>query len=932
LWLGTRNGLNYFEPQRGDFVYFLHDDSNLNSIGSNMVRHIIEDDKGLIWVVFADNGIDLFDHDHKTFTHIRNETGNPASLAPGGFRQAFEDNSGNVWFCSDYHGLMLYDRHLQRFEHYTKSEGKANSLSSETILSICEDHSGEIWVGTDKGLDRFDKEGKTVTHYEHEPGNPNSLNHNIISELYEDSSGILWVGTYGGGLHYFVPERNAFVKFISEKDNLQSLSDNTISAITEDKYGFLWITTIAGGVNRYDHENNIFTQYYSENRDSYPRSSKNCISILEDKHGVIWIGTNGNGLNRYDRESDTFKLYSPKNRDSTGIGTGFVRAICEDAAGNLWLGTNIGLDKFDRTTEVFTHYREKDGLSNNFICGILEDERGNLWISTSTGIDKFDPVSETFINYDKQDGLQSDEFLHDACYKTEDGRMYFGGVNGFNVFHPDSIRQNKYIPPVVLTEFLLFNKSVSIGKMWTNPEKKFPLQQSINIASEVTLDYTDYIFGFEFTALNYIKPQKNQFAYMLEGFNKDWVYVDYLDRKADFTNIPPGEYAFRVKASNDDGYWNEEGTSLKVIILPPWWLTWWAKTLYVIFIAGSLLLIYFGRVSSLKKQQRKLEYQVKERTIEVVKQKEEIETQHNKLIELDNFKESMTGMIVHDLKNPLNAILNLTKDKSLSQMSKQMLNMVLNILDVQKFEDSKMILDKREFSISKISAQSVQEVSFLSQRKNIFIINTIPNYAVKMDAEIMERVFVNLLSNGIKYSKPDGKIEISGFEDQPGFIRIEISDHGEGIPKDKLEHVFEKFGQVKAKKSGRIRSTGLGLTFCKLAIEAHGGTIGVQSDIGEGTVFFFTVPGRKSDETSTVSESTSLFENKLIRLTEEDKKFLSPLINKLRNYEVYEITSIEKILKQLDFSISDSLKIWKEEITTAIYNGNKDKFYELLEN
>ena len=456
-----------------------------------------------------------------------------------------------------------------KFERISLEQG----LSQVTVNCMLQDKQGFMWFGTQDGLNKFD--GYQFTVYRHDPENNASLSNNFIWSIFEDAGGNLWIGTRDGGLNKFDRKTETFSRYQNQADNPKSLSNNSV------------------------------------------------LSIFEDAGGNLWIGTDGGGLNKFDKKTETFSHHKHQADNPKSLSNNFVYSIFEDAGGNLWIGTRDGgLNKFDRKTETFTSYREKDGLPNDMVYGILEDDRGHLWLSTNKGISKFNPKTNKFTNYDKKDGLQDNEFNLGAYYKDRAGRIYFGGINGFNEFYPESVQDNTYIPPVVITDFLLFNKSVKVGN---TKSEKFQLKQHINFTEEITLDYRDYIFAFEFSALNYRQSKKNQFAYKLEGFDKEWIETDYKHRRATYTNLSNGEYIFRVKASNDDGYWNEEGTSIKVIILPPFWKTWWFKTFIVLMIFGIAFSWYKMRIRTIETQKKKLEIQVVERTSQLDKANQKLE-------------------------------------------------------------------------------------------------------------------------------------------------------------------------------------------------------------------------------------------------------------------------------------------------------------------
>jgi len=358
-----------------------------------------------------------------------------------------------------------------------------------------------------------------------------------------------------------------------------------------------------------------FTHYKHDPDNPNSLSTDHVFSIYEDRSGTLWIGTWGGGLNKFDREIEQFTHYRHDSNNPNSLSNDLVRSIYEDRSGTLWIGTQGGgLNKFDREKEQFIHYREKDGLPNDVIYGILEDNNNYIWLSTNKGISKFNPKTEEFRNYDVKDGLQGDEFNGGAYFQSEDGRLFFGGMNGINTFHPDSLRDNEHIPPVVVTDFKIFNKSVTIQSSGSEEGMPF-LPVHISETDEILLSYKESVFSFEFSALHYSVPGKNQYAYMMEGFDEDWVYTDAKRRFATYTNLDAGEYTFKVKASNSDGIWNEKGSKIKIIITPPYWQTWWFRMLSMITIVALVITAHRLRTKDIETRNKTLQKEINERKL-----------------------------------------------------------------------------------------------------------------------------------------------------------------------------------------------------------------------------------------------------------------------------------------------------------------------------
>ena len=649
LWIGTNGGgLNKLDRQTGQFIHDTHDPNDPNSLSDDSVSAIAEDRFGNLWLATSSwygnlygTALNKFDPETGQFTRYSHNPVNPDSLNDNLIYSLVIDNSDILWIGNGFSGINKLDTKDQKFRHYKNELANPNSLSDNHIMSIYEDHSDIIWIGTDSGgLNKFDRQTGKFTYYTHDPDNPNSLSSNNVWSTYEDRNDTLWVGTFGTGLDRFDRQTGKFTHYTHSSQILNSLNDNTITSIYEDHLGTLWIGTLRGGLNAFDRESDKFTYYTHNPTNPKSLSDNNVWLIYEDQSGTLWVATWG-GLNKLNRKTGEFIRYKHDFNNPNSLSYERILSLYEYPGGTLWIGTfGGGLNKFDIVTETFTHYTEQDGLSNNSIAGILADEEGNLWLSTGKGLSKFNPQTETFKNYDVGNGLQGNEFDGVKAYlktkdgemffgglngfntfypeqvkdnphipgkglskfnpqtetfknydvgnglqgnefdgvkaylKTKDGEMFFGGLNGFNTFYPEQVKDNPHIPPIVITDFRVFDKSVK-------------LDTAISETKEIKLSYEDNFFGFEFAALDYTNPEKNQYAYKLEGFDKDWIYSG--DRRyATYTNLDGGTYLFKVKGSNNDGVWNEEGTSLKIIITPPPWKTWWAYTLYFVALVSAV--------------------------------------------------------------------------------------------------------------------------------------------------------------------------------------------------------------------------------------------------------------------------------------------------------------------------------------------------------
>ncbi len=645
IWVGTREGLNKFDKLNETFTRYRYQSGTEIAIRENNIGSLFEDSRGILWIGTNGGGLNKFNSSNKVFINYKSDPKIPTSISNDFIRTIYEDKEGNLWIGT-WRGLNKFNRKTEEFSNFQHHIGDDNTLSSNNILSINEDTGGILWIGTySGGLNKYDKKNEVFSNYTQLQGNPKSLSGKRVLSFYNDTRGTLWIGTSNGlnktnfnldNFSLFQFQRNYFsamsvigntkgnlwlgtgsgvFKIDTKSKNISKLKykikkpDRGIMQVYRDTKNILWIATDGDGLIKFEQNKNKFTQYKSLPVKSEGLSSSYVWSIFEDSINTIWIGTIGSGLHKFNHKSDTFTSYQHQQGSPHSISSNHVLDIFEDTKYNLWLGTDNGLNKFDRKEKKFQLIKNKNLSYNEVINGILEDNEGNIWLCTKHGLNKFDLKSGVFSNYDMQDGLQNNEFNDGAKLKGPNGRLFFGSMDGFIVFDPSKVVDNKYIPPVLITDFLLFNKSVGVKKE-NDKSKSFQLKQHINFTEEITLDYTDYIFAFEFSALNYRQSEKNKYKYKLEGFDKDWIETDYKQRRATYTNLSAGEYVFKVKASNDDGYWNNKGMSINVNILPPFWKTIWFKS-FIMFLGVTLVFFLYRFILNKAKEKIRFEEKVK---------------------------------------------------------------------------------------------------------------------------------------------------------------------------------------------------------------------------------------------------------------------------------------------------------------------------------
>jgi ligand-binding sensor domain-containing protein len=596
IWVGAYGGgLFLLDRKTGAFTNYRHRPGDTGSLSNNNIRAILEDHSGVLWVGTDNGGLNRFDKRTETFISYMHDVNDPKSISFNEIYCLYEDRAHILWIGTEGGGLSIFDR-MHKFDLYASNPHKTNSLSDGFIFSVYEDRSGILWIGTfNGGLNKYDREKDTFTHYRHIPGDPRSIAENRIRAITEDKTGAIWIGTDGRGVDRFDRAGETFTHYRYRPNTQGSLRNNNTRCLYIDSSDVLWVGTFGGGLNRFNRETGRFSTYLHQPGNPNSLGDNYIRGIIESHNepGILWIATRNRGINRFDSRAETFERYAADPENPHALSDADVLSLLQDRSGTLWVGTSSGgLNKMVRRENKnaeFVFYSEKDGLSNNTVYGILEDEKGRLWLSTNKGISRFDPKKETFKNYNTDDGLQGNEYNSGAYFKTKSGEMFFGGINGLNAFYPTRIQKNSHIPPVVITGFRLFNKPMPIGG-------GSPLRESITWTTELKLSHNQDVFTFEFAALDFTVPGNNTYAYMMEGLDDQWTYTGAKKRFASYTNMPPGEFIFRVKGSNNDGAWNQTGAGIRIIITPPFWATWWFRLCVLLAVMAGVWFWYRGRL------------------------------------------------------------------------------------------------------------------------------------------------------------------------------------------------------------------------------------------------------------------------------------------------------------------------------------------------
>jgi signal transduction histidine kinase/CheY-like chemotaxis protein/ligand-binding sensor domain-containing protein len=934
LWIGTRNGLNRFNPETEKFVRYFNDRSNAKSIGSDFIKSVYKDSKGNIWIGTQGNGIALFNRTDNTFSNYKHDPDNKNSICHNDILSFAEDREERLWIGTENGGISVFDYSKKLFVCYQYDENDPFSISGNSVYSLYKDDIGNMWAGTWSGGINFRPFfGNKFAHFKKIPNNNNSLDNNLVLSIGSDANNNIWIGTDGGGLNRFNPRTHSFMNYRNDKSIPKSMYSDYVLSVSDYLPGVLALGFHRGGIDLFDINKQAFTHYAPGDMSAGRQTSPSVNIVYKDRQNNLWAGINDNdGLYSFDQKTNGFNVFFPYTKNEKNIGGGSVFAMCdtragqfwiggnkglylfdrtskqftqyqhnpknkqslsndaiysimEDGAGNLWLGTAGGLNFFDSKTKTFTAYTEKNGLANNTVWSTQQDRHGNLWIATNKGLSKFNPRTKLFKNYTVNDGLQSFAFKARASYQAPDGEMFFGGVNGFNSFYPDSIKDNDFVPPVRLTDFQVFNKPVEIGANTS-------LKESISEAREITLDYDQSVFTIEFAALNFNQPERNSYAYKLEGFDKDWINSGNK-HSATYTNLNPGTYIFKVKGSNNDGIWNDRGTAIKIIITPPFWLTWWFKALVLLGVLGGILAIYRYRMNIIKAQKENLEQKVEEQTWQLILSARDEKKARQEADNANKAKTVFLATMSHEIRTPMNGVIGmasllneteLTSEqreyaKTISTCGEALLTVINDILDFSKIESGNMELEYRSFDLRTCIEEVLDVFAGKAGQLGLDLVYEIDHNVPAQiigDSLRLRQVLINLVSNAIKFTKqgeifvgvylakpkPDGKIE----------LRFDIRDTGIGIPADKMERLFKAFSQVDSSTSRKYGGTGLGLVISEKIIVLMGGGIGVTSKENEGTTFTFTIVTAAGEQVSQAYATTDTagMENKKILVVDDN--------------------------------------------------------------
>ncbi|RPD51538.1 hypothetical protein DRJ53_02335 [Paracnuella aquatica] len=914
LWVGTNNGLNLMDRRRGTFRRFFSN-ADPRSLSHNSIKAIREDRFGRLWVG-TESGLNLLDRATGTWRRFLNDPADPTSL--GDNQVTIIQPIGDSMWIGTKNSLELFELKSGQFTHIGSDVHDASSLSrNATITALLQDNTNTLWVGTYQGgINVWDPSLNNFYLYRNNPVDWTSLSFNVVTAVAERGDGDMWIGTGGGGLNLWKRKENIFQRFNPDPANPHALASYSVLCVSQGrKSGYTWIGMYGSGMDRFDPVTQKFTHY---NAGPGPKDLNNnaVYAVLEDRKGRVWMGTNGGGVNMLDPQTGNIAKFANDPNNANSISGNYVRCFLEDERGHIWMGTSAGLSVYDPEKGQFKHYNQynmpfesdvifslaldgngvvwvgtlggglnrldvkknqlttwttKEGLPDNTINSIIKDNNGFLWLSTNNGLSRFDPRTGKVRHHGLENGLQSWEFSQGAGLKTSRGEIVFGGINGFNIFDPTQIIINTHQPPVVFTGFRLFNKNIRPG----DANKYLP--EDISTIKEITLPYHQSVISFDFAALNFTAPEKNNYAYQLEGFDDGWNHIGH-NRSATYTNLPPGSYVLKVIASNNDGVWNEEGASIRLIITPPFWQTWWFRLLAVLALVAITVAIFRMRVERIHQQKEELARQVAERTkrlASVTEQeraaRKEADKANKQLARKNVELEQFAYVASHDMQEPLRTISSFVEllrrqyggrlddkaDKYLAFMSQASDRMKVLINDLLEYS---RLGRKGELSLVNCNelTQAVLadlQLAIKDAGANVQV-GALPT--VEAFPTELKQVFQNLIVNALKFRKKTEPplIEV-GCTEREDHWEFFVKDNGIGMDAKHYERIFVIFQRLHTRSE--FEGSGIGLSHCKKIVEMHNGHIWVESVLGSGSTFYFTLqrrtaPAQESMQNEAVAE------------------------------------------------------------------------------
>ncbi|WP_303010580.1 two-component regulator propeller domain-containing protein [uncultured Bacteroides sp.] len=824
IWVATEgSGLFLINPKTKEIKTYLHSPSNPKSISSNYIRSLALDSQNRLWIGTF-NDLNIYHEGSDSFISYSSSPVESGSLSQRSVRSIFMDSQGGMWLGTYFGGLNYYHPIRNRFKNIRRIPYK-NSLSDNVVSCIVEDKNKNLWIGTnDGGLNLYNPNTQLFTHYAlHEKEREKGIGSNNIKAVYVDEQkSLVYIGTHAGGLT--VLHRNSGRMESFNQSNSQLVNENVYAILPNGEGNFL-LGTLSALVN-FNPEKRTFTTIEKE-KDGTPFTSQRITTLFRDSRKRLWIGGE-EGVSVFLQQG--LEIEKAAILPLSSVTKMFTNCIYEAANGIIWVGTREGFYCFNEKEKLIKRYTTSNGLPNNVVYGILEDAFGRLWLSTNRGISCFNPETEKFRNFTESDGLQSNQFNTASYCRTSSGQMYFGGINGITTFRPELLLDNPYTPPVVITKLQLFNKNV-------RPDDETGiLTKNISKTESIVLKSWQTAFSLEFVVSNYISGQHNTFAYKLEGYDKEWYYLTDK-RTVSYSNLPQGDYHFLVKAANSDGKWNTTPTMLKITVLPVWYKTWWAITLFLAAFIGFITFV-FRFFWMRKSMEAKLEMERRDK-------------EHQE--EINQMKMRFFINISHELRTPLTLILaplqeiiNKISDRwtrnqleYIQRNANRLLHLVNQLMDYRRAELGVFELKAKKGNAHQLIQDNFLFYDKLARHKKITytLHSELEDKEVVFDPNYLELIVNNLLSNAFKYTESGQSITVT-LKIENDWLLLQVSDTGVGIPLNKQGKIFERFYQIENEHVG----SGIGLSLVQRLVELHHGRIELDSEEGKGSTFSVFLP------------------------------------------------------------------------------------------
>ncbi len=865
--MGDKGAL-YFDMGKGQWKFFGNDKKEFRNqtdifISSNFVRDVAQDDRGSIWLATDHGGVDIYDKKTNGITVLRNDPLNPNSLSQNSAISLYYDNTGIMWVGTYKNGASYYHSGMFKFDKSPLFFYNNPDLENKDCNSLCEDHAGNLWIGTNgSGVLKWDKKTQSFRLFRNQKENPASISSDIVISMLEDKKGTMWFGTYLGGLNNLVGDR--FYRYEPEINNPNSLSNKSVYGLMEDHQHNLWIGTLGGGVDELDKSRRIFSHHSLNNMKGM--TSNYILSVYSKDSSLVYLCTSI-GINLLNTATNSITPLFKNNFQQNKLSELISYNTLVDRRNQLWIATDNGINVYNPDKNTINFINKSSGLSSDQVVSLVEDNAGNVWAGTRNGMDCIYCTTNSVtrqceysvVSFDENDGLLSSIFNQNAVFKNKQGKIFIGCTKGYTVFDPQKILFNTIVPQPRFTGLLIGNDEILPGTKFKN---RIIMDASITHKNRIVLHYDEKNFTVNFSALSYIHPEKNRYRYKLKGFDEEWIDTKTGPGSASYSNLNQGTYQLIVYASNNDNIWSVKPLILEIVIQPPFWFSWWAYVLYFV-----LVIIFLWNIVNynLLKQKRKFE---DEQHVREAKQ----------LHEIDEMKFRFFTNISHEFRTPLTLIINPVEkllhestseeEKSLLSIIQRnaygLLELVNQLLDFRKLDVQK---DSLNISVGDVVA-FIKDICYsfteLANRKSInFSFSTsVSELRIEFDPDKMRKIVSNLLSNAFKFTPSQGKIDVTigliqQLNEDKQLLKITVSDTGIGIPAKDLEQIFERFYRVENPENGHQTGTGVGLHIVSEYVRLHQGDIGVESILGKGSIFTFTIPANQHLQAEIITQSLS---------------------------------------------------------------------------